>query len=209
MKVNNLKLTQKRRVKKNLNILKLNFLIVGLGNPGTEYQDTRHNIGFSILDTFAGTTGVRFRDKRYGFIAEYNHKTHIFFLLKPATYVNRSGRAVNYWLQKSRVDVENLLVIVDDISLLFGTLRLKSKGGDGGHNGLLNISQILGHQNYARLRFGIGNIYDYGDQVDYVLGKWTDEEEKALPGRISVCHDIIISFGISGIEKTMNDYNNK
>lgn len=187
----------------------MNFLFAGLGNFDTEYQDTRHNIGFRIVDTFARDTGIIFRDKRYGFIAEYNYKNHLFFLLKPTTYVNRSGRAVNYWLLKAGVNIENLLVIVDDIALPFGTLRLKSKGGDGGHNGLFNINQILGHQNYARLRFGIGNIYNYGDQVDYVLGKWSDEEEKALPERISVCQDIIISFAENGIERTMNDYNNK
>ena len=187
----------------------MNFLIVGLGNFGTEYQDTRHNIGFRILDTFVRSSGVRFRDKRYGFIAEYNYTSHLLILLKPSTYVNRSGRAVNYWLQKASVAIENLLVIIDDIALPFGTLRLKSKGGDGGHNGLFNISQILGHQNYARLRFGIGNIYDYGNQVNYVLGKWSDEEEKALPERISICHDLIISFAINGIERTMNDFNNK
>jgi PTH1 family peptidyl-tRNA hydrolase len=187
----------------------LNFLIVGLGNFGPEYQDTRHNIGFRILDSFAITYGVRFKDKRYGFIAEYNYTKHLFIFLKPTTYVNRSGRAVNYWLQKSGVGIENMLVIVDDIALPFGTLRLKSKGGDGGHNGLFNITQILGHQNYARLRFGIGNIYDYGNQVNYVLGKWSDEEERALPERLSVCHDIIIGFGINGIERTMNDFNNK
>jgi PTH1 family peptidyl-tRNA hydrolase len=187
----------------------LNFLYVGLGNFGTEYQDTRHNIGFRIVDSFARNAGIRFKDKRYGFIAEYNYKKHLLFLLKPTTYVNRCGRAVYYWLDKAGVDIENLLVIVDDIALPFGTLRLKSKGGDGGHNGLFNINQILGHQNYARLRFGIGNIYNYGNQVGYVLGKWSDEEEKALPERISVCHDIITSFAENGIERTMNDFNNK
>lgn len=187
----------------------MNFLIVGLGNFGTEYQDTRHNIGFRILDTFAKTSGTRFRDKRYGFIAEYNHAKHLFILLKPTTFVNRSGRAVSYWLLKKEVAVENLLVIIDDLALPFGTIRLKSKGGDGGHNGLFNINQILGHQNYARLRFGIGNGFDYGDQAGFVLGKWSDQEEKDLPERISVCCDIIISFAINGIERTMNNFNNK
>ena len=187
----------------------MNFLIVGLGNFGAEYKDTRHNIGFRILDMFAKTSGIRFRDKRYGFVAEYDYAKHLFVLLKPTTFVNRSGRAVNYWMQKAGVAVENLLVIVDDVALPFGTLRLKSKGGDGGHNGLFNINQILGHHNYARLRFGIGSSYDYGNQVDYVLGQWSDEEEKTLAERLSICHDLIISFGINGIERTMNDYNNK
>jgi PTH1 family peptidyl-tRNA hydrolase len=187
----------------------LKFLIAGLGNAGDEYYNTRHNIGFRILDTLAKASNIKFMDKRYGFIAKYKYAGKLFVLLKPTTYVNRSGRAVNYWLNKAGVPVENLLVIVDDVALPLGTLRIKSKGGDGGHNGLQNINQILGHQNYARLRFGIGSDYDYGSQVDYVLGKWRDEEEKVLKDRISICHDIIISFGTNGIEKTMNDFNNK
>jgi PTH1 family peptidyl-tRNA hydrolase len=187
----------------------LKFLIAGLGNAGDEYYNTRHNIGFRILDTLVKASNIKFIDKRYGFIAEYKYAGKLFMLLKPTTYVNRSGRAVNYWLNKAGVPVENLLVIVDDVALPFGTLRIKSKGGDGGHNGLQNINQILGHQNYARLRFGIGSDYNYGSQVDYVLGKWRDEEEKVLEDRISICHDIIISFGTNGIEKTMNDFNNK
>ena len=187
----------------------MKFLIAGLGNIGEEYYNTRHNIGFRILDTFAKASDIKFKDKRYGLIAEYRHAGQLFVLLKPTTYVNRSGRAVNYWLKKAVVPVDNLLVIVDDTALPLGTLRIKSMGGDGGHNGLQNINQILGHQNYARLRFGIGSDYDFGSQVDYVLGKWRDEEEKVLQDKISICHNIIISFGIDGIEKTMNDFNNK
>jgi len=187
----------------------LKFLVAGLGNIGEEYYNTRHNIGFRILDTLVKEYNIKYLDKRYGFIAEYRYAGKIFVLLKPTTYVNRSGRAVNYWLNKAGVPVENLLVIVDDIALPLGTLRIKSKGGDGGHNGLQNISQILGHQNYARLRFGIGSDYSYGSQVNYVLGEWSDAEEKVLQDRISICHDIITSFALNGIEKTMTEFNNK
>jgi PTH1 family peptidyl-tRNA hydrolase len=187
----------------------LKFLVAGLGNIGEEYYNTRHNIGFRILDSFAKTSNIKFMDKRYGFVAEYSYAGKQFVLLKPTTYVNRSGRAVNYWLNKAKVHVENLLVIVDDLALPLGTLKIKSKGGDGGHNGLQSINQILGHQNYARLKFGIGSDYSYGSQVNYVLGEWSDEEEKVLKDRIPLSHDIIISFGINGIEKTMNDFNNK
>jgi PTH1 family peptidyl-tRNA hydrolase len=185
----------------------LKYLIAGLGNFGDEYQDTRHNIGYTILDALAETSNINFADKRYGFIAEYKYAGRIFLLLKPSTYVNRSGLAVNYWLKKGRIPVENLLVIVDDIALPFGTLRLRPGGGDGGHNGLFSISNILGHQNYARLRFGIGDNYPYGTQVDHVLGKWSDDEVDKLPERISVCHDLIRSFGKIGIERTMNEFN--
>ncbi|MBN1414390.1 MAG: aminoacyl-tRNA hydrolase [Bacteroidales bacterium] len=187
----------------------MKYLIAGLGNMGDEYHNTRHNIGFRILDTLADAFNITFMDKRYGFVSEYNHKGRKFLLLKPNTYVNLSGRSVNYWLQKASIPLENLLVIIDDIALPFGTLRLRPCGGDGGHNGLINISQTLGHQQYARLRFGIGNDYPEGFQVDYVLGTWSEEEEKKLPERIAVCHDIIRSFGLAGLEKTMNEFNNR
>ena len=187
----------------------MKFLIAGLGNIGDEYYNTRHNIGFRILDAFAKAYEIKFTDKRFGFISRYEYASRLFTLLKPSTFVNRSGRAVNYWLNKERVPVENLLVIVDDIALPLGTLRIRAKGGDGGHNGLQSISQILGHQNYARMRFGIGSNYEFGTQVDYVLGEWEDEEEKVLEERISICHDIILSFGTRGIEKTMNEFSNK
>jgi peptidyl-tRNA hydrolase, PTH1 family len=185
------------------------FLITGLGNVGDEYHNTRHNIGFRILDALAGASNISFMDKRYGFVSEYTHKGKKFILLKPGTYVNLSGRAVNYWLQKESIPIENLLVIVDDIALAFGTLRLRPAGGDGGHNGLFNIIQILGHQNFARLRFGIGNDFHPGQQVNYVLGHFSAEEEKILPEKITICHDIIRSFGLAGLEKTMGDFNNK
>jgi len=185
------------------------FLIVGLGNVGDEYHNTRHNIGFRILDALADASNISFLDKRYGFVSEYSLKGKKFILLKPSTYVNLSGKAVNYWLQKEDIAPENLLVIVDDIALPFGTLRLRSQGGDGGHNGLINIIQTLGHQNFARLRFGIGSDFHEGFQVNYVLGEWTEEEEKKLPERIIICHDIIRSFGLAGLDRTMNEFNNR
>jgi len=185
------------------------FLIAGLGNVGDEYHNTRHNIGFRILDALADASNIHFMEKRYGFVSEYSHKGRKFLLLKPNTFVNLSGRAVNYWLQKREISPENLLVIVDDLALPFGTLRLRSRGGDGGHNGLINIIQTLGHQNFARLRFGIGNDFHEGSQVNYVLGDWTKEEAKKLSERITVCHDIIRSFGLMGLDKTMSEYNNR
>jgi peptidyl-tRNA hydrolase, PTH1 family len=187
----------------------LKYLIAGLGNIGGEYQNTRHNIGFRILDAWADASNISFADRRYGFIAEHKYRSRIFILLRPTTYVNLSGRAVNYWLQKEKIPVENLLVLVDDIALPFGVLRIRAKGGDGGHNGLKSIQETLGHTNYARLRFGIGDEFPQGFQVDYVLSKWTAEEEKALPERIESCIEIIQSFGTLGIEKTMNRYNKK
>jgi PTH1 family peptidyl-tRNA hydrolase len=185
------------------------FLIAGLGNIGDEYRNTRHNIGFRILDALADASNISFMDRRYGYNAEYSYKGKKFLLLKPNTYVNLSGKAVNYWLQKESVLPENLLVIVDDIALPFGTLRLRPGGGDGGHNGLINISQVLGRQDYARLRFGIGSDFPAGQQVEYVLGEWSATEEKSLLPRIQASHDIIRSFGLVGLEKTMNAYNNK
>jgi len=185
------------------------YLITGLGNIGSEYKDTRHNIGFQILDTLAGVSNISFRDKRYGFVAEYKYKARTFILLKPATYVNLSGRAVNYWLQKQKIPIDKLLVLTDDIALPFGSLRLKAKGSHGGHNGLRSISEILGRNDFARLRFGIGDDFPKGFQVDYVLSAWTEEEKKQLPGRIEVCIEIIKSFATIGIERTMNLYNKK
>jgi PTH1 family peptidyl-tRNA hydrolase len=187
----------------------LKYLIAGLGNIGPTYVNTRHNIGFNVLDAIANTSNISFKDKRYAFKTEYKYKSRIFILIKPTTYVNLSGKAINYWLQKERIPVENLLVIVDDISLPFGTLRLKRKGGDGGHNGLNHIITTLGNEQFARLRFGIDNTFIKGQQVDYVLGEWSEEELKQLPEKIDTCIDIIKSFGTLGAERTMNLYNNK
>ena len=185
------------------------YLITGLGNIGDEYANTRHNIGFMMLDRLAAEENLVFADKRYGFVTEYKYKGRIFVLLKPSTYMNLSGRAVNYWLQKEKLEPDHLLVLVDDIALPFGKLRLKGKGSDGGHNGLRNINDVLGTQEYARLRFGTGNDFTQGRQLDYVLGEWTEEEKKAIPDRLKLTTDIIRSFGTIGMERTMNFFNNK
>jgi PTH1 family peptidyl-tRNA hydrolase len=185
------------------------YLIAGLGNIGSEYKNTRHNIGFQILDALAGASNISFNDKRYGFVAEYKFKARTFILLKPTTYMNLSGRAVAYWLQKEDIEISNLLVLVDDLALPYGTIRVRAKGGAGGHNGLENINQVLGRNDYARLRFGIGDNFHKGFQVDYVLGDWSREEEKELPAKIESCIEIIQSFGTIGTERTMNFFNKK
>ncbi|MBP8944893.1 MAG: aminoacyl-tRNA hydrolase [Paludibacteraceae bacterium] len=187
----------------------MKYLIVGLGNIGPEYENTRHNIGFTILDAFAKASNVFFTDKRYGAICEIKLKGHTLILLKPSTFVNRSGLAVRYWMEKEKIEVPNLLVIVDDISLPFGTLRLKPKGADAGHNGLKSIQEILGHNQYARLRVGIGNNYPRGKQVEYVLGHWTEEEANVLPKLVEQAIEMIKSFCLGGIESTMSQFNNK
>ncbi len=187
----------------------MKYLIAGLGNIGDEYANTRHNIGWRMLDWLAAEEKLNFADKRYGFVAEYKYKGRIFILLKPSTYMNLSGRAVNYWLQKEKVELDHLLVLVDDLALPFGTIRLKGKGSDGGHNGLKSINEILGTQEYARLRFGVGSNFSQGRQIDYVLGEWTTEEEQALPNRLQLTSDIIKNFGTIGVERTMNFFNNK
>ena len=187
----------------------MKYLIAGLGNIGSEYKNTRHNIGFQILDALAEASNISFSDHRYGFVAEYKFKAHTFILLKPTTYVNLSGRAVHYWMKKENIQIENLLVLVDDIALPFGTIRLRSKGGAGGHNGLENINQILGRNDYARLRFGIGDDFHPGFQVNYVLGEWTTVEQKELPEKIETCIEIIKSYGTIGTERTMNFFNKR
>lgn len=187
----------------------MKYLIAGLGNIGQEYKNTRHNIGFQILDALAGVSNISFEDNRYGFISEFRHKARTFILLKPTTYMNLSGKAVSYWLKKENIPLENLLVLVDDLALPFGTIRIRAQGSDGGHNGLKNITEVVGNQNYARLRFGIGDNFHKGFQVDYVLGEWSGEEEKELPEKKDVCIEIIKSFGTVGIERTMNVFNKK
>lgn len=186
----------------------MKYLIVGLGNIGAEYENTRHNIGFHILDAYAQASNIVFSDKRYGFVAKTRLKNKQLILLKPSTFVNLSGNAVRYWLQKEKIENRNLLVIVDDLALPFGTLRLKGKGSDAGHNGLKHIQQLIG-QNYARLRFGIGNEFQRGTQIDYVLGHFTDEEKPLLPERTNKAIEIINSFCLAGIDITMNQFNNK
>lgn len=187
----------------------MKYLVAGLGNIGREYKNTRHNVGFKILDTLAESSNICFEDKRYGFVAEYKFKGRIFKLLKPTTYVNLSGRAINYWLQKEKIPLENLIVIVDDLALPFGSLRLKTKGSHGGHNGLRDISTTLATNEYARLRFGIDDNFSKGHQVDYVLGRWTQEEEKELPFLINDAIEIIQNFATIGAERTMNFFNKR
>ncbi|MFA8434364.1 MAG: aminoacyl-tRNA hydrolase [Marinifilaceae bacterium] len=187
----------------------MKYLIVGLGNIGAEYRNTRHNIGFTVLDQIAKEANLEFKEERYGAVTHYKFKGRTFILLKPNTYMNLSGKAVNYWLQKEKIPVENMLIIVDDLALPFGTLRLRPKGSDAGHNGLKNINQILGHQKYARLRFGIGDNFHKGQQVDYVLGKWSEEENEKLPPYLDTCLQIVKGFGTIGVQRTMNSYNTK
>lgn len=187
----------------------MKYLIAGLGNIGNEYHDTRHNIGFKILDAFAEASNVFFADNRYGATAEVKIKGRTLVLLKPATFMNLSGNAVRYWMQKENIPVENVLVVVDDLALPFGTLRLKPKGSDAGHNGLKNIQEVLGHSNYARLRFGIGSDFSKGRQVDYVLGKWTNDEALNLSERAEKCAEIIKSFCFAGMQLTMTQFNGK
>ncbi|MCI7119475.1 aminoacyl-tRNA hydrolase [Prevotella sp.] len=182
------------------------FLIVGLGNPGYEYENTRHNTGFMVVDEFARSVGATFEDKRYGFVAETSIKGRKVFILKPTTFMNLSGNAVRYWLQKENIDQERLLVIVDDLSIPLGDFRLKGNGSNGGHNGLGNIQQLIGQQ-YARLRMGIGADFAKGQQVDWVLGKYDEEDMKTLQPSIDQAVDIIKSFVLAGLNITMNQYN--
>lgn len=182
------------------------YLIVGLGNPGCEYENTRHNTGFMVLDKMAESVGVCFEDKRYGYVAETSIKGRKVFLLKPTTYMNLSGNAVRYWLQKENIDQKRLLIVVDDLSIPLGDYRLKGNGSNGGHNGLGNIQQLIGQQ-YARLRMGIGSDFQRGQQVDWVLGKYTDEDMRTLQPSIDEAVEIIRSFVLAGLDITMNQFN--
>lgn len=185
------------------------YLIVGLGNIGDEYANTRHNIGFRMLDAFAEASNFVFQDKRYGMVAKGRVKNAELVLLKPSTYMNLSGNAVRYWLNEEKIPIENMLVLVDDLNLPFGTIRLRKQGSNGGHNGLGNIQSVMGTENYARLRFGIGNEFVRGAQVNFVIGEWTEEEQKLLPERLDVVKEIIPSFCLQGIDRTMNLFNKK
>lgn len=185
------------------------FLIVGLGNIGAEYANTRHNIGFKILDFFAHSEDLNFETVKLGALATHRFRGKQLFLLKPNTYMNLSGKAVQYWMQKENIPLENVLIITDDLNLSFGTIRIKGKGSDGGHNGLKNINQVLGRQDYARFRFGISDSFKKGQQVDYVLGEWSEEEKTALKERLEKSAEIIKSFARAGISETMNQYNGK
>lgn len=187
----------------------MNYLIVGLGNPGSEYQHTRHNIGFDILDDMAQDEKLQFTDRRYGAVADMRLKNHSLILLKPTTFMNLSGHAVRYWMQAEKIPLERVLILVDDLALPFGSLRLKPRGSDAGHNGLKHIQETLGTDNYARLRFGIGNEFNRGHQVDYVLGGWTEQQLETLPERIRLAGEIVRSFCLAGIQRSMNDYNKR
>jgi peptidyl-tRNA hydrolase, PTH1 family len=185
----------------------MKYLIVGLGNIGDGYKDTRHNIGFIVLDAMAMASNISFSEKRYGSIGEVRYKGRDLILLKPSTYMNLSGNAVNYWLKKENIPLENLLIIVDDFALPLGSIRMRSKGSDGGHNGLAHISTILDTNDYSRIRIGIGNSYRKGAQIDFVLGKWDAEEKKFIDERISIVVDMIRSFAFAGTELTMTAFN--
>ena len=187
----------------------MKYLIVGLGNIGSEYENTRHNIGFRVLDALAKASNLIFSDGRYGATCEMKIKGRTLVLLKPSTYMNLSGKAVSYWMQKEKIALEDLLILVDDLALPFGTLRLRGQGSDGGHNGLKSINACLGTTNYARLRFGIGNEFKKGQQVDYVLGGWKEEEIKHMDALLERSKEIISSFVLLGLSKTMTSFNGK
>ncbi|MBU0488965.1 MAG: aminoacyl-tRNA hydrolase [Bacteroidetes bacterium] len=185
----------------------MKYLIAGLGNIGKEYEGTRHNIGFSVLDHFAGKEGFTFKADRYAHFAEFRLKGRILNFVKPSTYMNLSGKAIQYWIQKTGVEFADCLVIADDIALPFGAQRLRTKGGDGGHNGLCNVIEVTQRVDFPRLRFGIGNDFPKGYQVEYVLGRWFPEQEKELPAFLDRSNEIIKSFVLAGVARTMTQYN--
>jgi len=185
------------------------YLIAGLGNIGAEYVNTRHNIGFKILDRLVQQEGLTYETAKLGALAQYKLKGRTLFLLKPNTYMNLSGKAVKYWLDKENIPLENLLVVTDDLNIPFGTIRFKAKGSDGGHNGLKSIQQVLGTADYARFRFGISDEFKKGQQVSYVLGEWGDDEKAKLPERLDQSVEAIKEFSLSGIANTMSTFNGK
>ena len=185
------------------------FLIVGLGNIGSEYVNTRHNIGFKILDYIANQENISFQTAKLGEIAELKIKGRTLILLKPNTYMNLSGKAVKYWLEKENIEKDDMLVITDDLNLAFGTIRIKTKGSDGGHNGLKNIQLLLNSTEYPRFRFGISDAFKKGQQVNYVLGEWGEEEKESLKERLQMSAEIVKSFALAGLNNTMNTYNGK
>ncbi len=185
------------------------FLIVGLGNSGAEYVNTRHNIGFKVLDHLAKKESLTFQTAKLGDIAEIRIKGRTLLLLKPNTFMNLSGKAVKYWMEKENIEKENILVITDDLNLSFGTIRIKAKGSDGGHNGLKSIQSLLATTEYARFRFGISDEFKKGKQVDYVLGEWNEDEKAKLPERLDKSIEIVYSFALAGLNNTMNEFNGK
>jgi len=204
-----IKLLFKSKKETSTNTSMKKFLIVGLGNIGEKYTNTRHNIGFKILDEIASKEAVNFESEKLGSIAKFRFKGRTFILLKPSTFMNLSGKSVKYWLTKEKIAPENLLVICDDLNLTFGAFRVKAKGSDGGHNGLKDINAVLQTQQYARFRFGVGSEFSKGRQSDFVLGEWGSEENKLLPERLEVASKLIKSFGTAGLNNTMNAFNGK
>lgn len=184
------------------------FLIVGLGNIGDEYSETRHNIGFKVLDEVAKVNDFTFETAKLGDIGSFKIKGRTILCLKPSTYMNRSGKALKYWMDKEKIPQSNVLVITDDINLPFGTIRIKTKGSNGGHNGLKDVELFLKTIQYNRYRFGVGADFGKGRQVDYVLGQWNDEEKEAMPERLARSAEVVTAFALSGIARTMNQYNN-
>lgn len=187
----------------------MKYLIIGLGNPGPEYADTRHNIGFQVLDTLASEFNVTFAPARYGDVSEFRHKGRTFILLKPATFMNLSGKAVRYWVDQEKLTPERILVVTDDLAIPFGAIRLKPRGGAGGHNGLTSIIELIGTEEFPRLRFGIGSEFARGRQSEYVLGPWNVEERKTLDARIELARKAILQFGLLGIDQAMNGFNKR
>lgn len=189
--------------------IEMKYLIVGLGNPGAKYENTRHNIGFKVVEAFAEECKAPFETIKLGEVAKAKWKGRTVILLKPSTFMNLSGKAVNYYLQKEKITIDNLLVITDDLALPFGKLRMKGKGSDGGHNGLKDIQAVLNTTSYARLRFGVGSEFRQGQQVDYVLGEWDNEEKKSLEERIKTATEFIKGYTTIGLNQTMSNWNNK
>jgi len=187
----------------------MKYLVVGLGNPGPEYAESRHNIGFQVLDALAGASTAVFGVARYGDMAQFRHKGRTFILLKPATFMNLSGKAVRYWMDQENIPAEHVLVITDDLALPFGAIRIKPTGGAGGHNGLTSIIELLGSEEFPRLRFGIGSDFPKGRQSEYVLGAWRDVERKELAERIELAAKAVLQFGLLGIDQAMNAFNKR
>lgn len=187
----------------------MKYLVFGLGNIGAEYDNTRHNIGFKVLDAFADASSISFSTERLADVSTAKFKGRIIKLIKPNTYMNLSGKAVQYWMQKEKVSIENILIITDDLALPFGKIRVRGKGSDGGHNGLKSIQALLNSTLYPRLRFGIGDEFSNGNQIDYVLGKWSSTEDEVLNERIELCSKIIQGFVTIGLGRTMSEFNNK
>ena len=187
----------------------MKYLIIGLGNPGAEYENSRHNIGFKVLDALISVPNTSFKTDRYADVAELKFKGRKLLLIKPNTFMNLSGKAVNYWMQKSKIEVTNILVVTDDISLPFGVLRMRKKGSDGGHNGLKDINSVIGNNNYSRLRFGVGNDFPRGKQVEFVLSNFTDLDNQSIEERIDLAIIMIQGFVTIGIDQTMSEFNGK